>query len=461
MSAVDDDSILLTLPADAPVNQLEEALAALANQSGGTLALALTPLSDVEDSLDRVLQAALSIEPPLIMPLPRRVGQRVMAVVPSGMPHVYATSSGRYVRHDHGTIVTLLPRELRRLMMTRGELTYESETVVGATRDDLDWDRIADYAARLSGYDAGSTDDLMLRRGCLMRVGNALIPTRAGILLFGKDPQRFVRSALITAVRFAGDTMSDRHSRQDINGTLVDQIKRAETFLHDHLRRDVTLGAAMARHEHYEYPMEAARELLINAIAHRDYAVEGDNIRLLIFHDRMEIHSPGGLPGYMTLLNLKEERFSRNPVIVQILSDMLYIERLGYGVDRVLELMQARHLRAPQFAERAGSFDVTLYNDGQTAASSSTNTPPPGLFEGQEVNLRQERALDMLISSQTGRLTNSDLQALFPDVHSETLRRDLADLVTKRILVKLGKKRGSYYVLRREGQAYPATKETE
>jgi len=252
--------------------------------------------------------------------------------------------------------------------------------------------------------------------------------------------------------------MSDTFNRQDITGTLVQQIQRTETFLTDHLRKSVKLNNKMQREEDYEYPMEAVRELIVNAVAHRDYSIQGDNIRLFMYSNHMEIHSPGSLPGPMTIENLKEERFSRNPIIVQILSDMGYIERLGYGVDRVIELMKARGYQTPQFINNASGFKVTLTKQTESSANAQTiianvNEPVPdvihfnGTYNGQEINPRQESALVYLHQKSNSRITNSDLKGMFPDVHPETIRRDLVDLVSKDILQKMGQKRGSYYVL--------------
>jgi ATP-dependent DNA helicase RecG len=249
--------------------------------------------------------------------------------------------------------------------------------------------------------------------------------------------------------------MSDTFSRQDLLGTLPDQIKRAETFLVDHLRKGVQLGSGMTRHESFEYPLEAARELVVNAVAHRDYSIGGDSIRLFIFKDRMEITNPGRLAGPVTVDNIRNERFSRNPVIVQVLSDMGYIERLGYGVDRVIHLMQQNSLDTPQFIETDGGFQVILRNAYVTSPPPVV-TPQPeelllsGLYAGQEINARQEAALIFLNTPGNNRITNSDLQQLCPDVHAETIRRDLVDLVTKDILQKMGQKRGSYYILKRD-----------
>lgn len=445
----------------AAVETIATSLTAMANARGGTLILGVAlnnsviGVKDVAAAVDRVLQAALSIEPALIIPLPAPAqlnGKTVIvARIPTGMPHVYAFD-GRYLVRQGAENKPLKPRDLRRLLIQRGEVSFETEVVYGASLDDIDWNRAKAYAATLPGESNAET--ALLRRACLARHEGRLRPTNAGILLFGKEPQRFLRGAAITAARFAGETMSDSFNREDITGTLPDQIRRAETFLLDHLRKGVSIGKTMARAESYEYPMEAARELVVNAVAHRDYSISGDEIRLFLFRDRLEVTSPGALPGPVTIDNIKDERFSRNPVIVQVLSDMGFIERLGYGVDRVIALMREIRLRDPEFAETAGGFRVSLFNQSlepptPTLAFGEDGMPRfDGEYLGQAINPRQEAALVYLHTPGNTRITNSDLQGLCPDVHPETIRRDLADLVTKDVLRKMGEKRGSYYILK-------------
>lgn len=448
------------LPGRAPVSDIAITLTAMANTRGGTLFLGVAPRSDkpvgVDDSgnaVNRVLEAALSINPPLIIPLPQMMQVKgnpmVVAQVPRGMPYVYAYE-GRYFARDGVENVPLLPHKLRRLMLERGDVSFEAEQVLYASRDDLDWGQVEAYVANLSGMGEMNPEQVLLKRGCLLQRDDRLVPTNAGILLFGKDPQMYVRGSDITAARFAGEEMGDVFTRQDINGTLPQQIRRAETFLVDNLRKGVRLGDQMARREQLEYPLKAVRELLVNAVAHRDYSITGDGIRLYLFSDRLEITSPGGLPGPVTVQNIRDERFSRNSAIVQVLSDMGYIERLGYGVDRVIKLMQEDGLPEPEFAETAGGFRVTLFNKPETADHAAEPELFGGVFRGHHINRRQEYALDFLINRKNARITNKDLQELCPDVHSETIRRDLADLVSRSILVKMGEKRGSYYVLKKQ-----------
>lgn len=447
------------LPGRAPVGDIALTLVAMANAHGGTLLLGVAPRSDkpvgvddAENAVNRVLEAALSIDPPLIIPLPlviRVMGSpMVVTQIPRGMPYVYALD-GRYLTRDGAANVPLTPYLLRRLILERGDATFEAEPARQATKHDLDWGQAEAYASSLSGMGGASVEQILIKRGCLMMYEGNLHPTNAGIMLFGRDPQQFIRGSDITAARFAGKEMGDVFTRQDINGTLPQQIRRAETFLVDNLRKGVHLGEYMARTEQMEYPLKAVRELVVNAVAHRDYSIQGDGIRLYLFSDRLEITSPGRLPGPVTIDNIVDERFSRNSTIVQVLSDLGFIERLGYGVDRVLALMREVHLPEPEFTETAGGFRVSLYNKPVDSAEEGEPTLFGGIYQGYHINRRQEYALDFLVNRKNARITNKDLQELCPDVHSETIRRDFADLVSRGILIKMGEKRGSYYVLKK------------
>ena len=166
-----------------------------------------------------------------------------------------------------------------------------------------------------------------------------------------------------------------------------------------------------------------------------------------MFSDRLEVYSPGRLPGHVTLENLLDERYSRNEAIVAVLSDLGYIERLGYGIDRMIGAMAGLGLPAPEFVETAAGFQVTLRSAGANLVSPQ---PPPQSAPLQAphtfLNERQEMALAFL--QQNGRITNSDYQQLVPDVSAETIRRDLSDLVEQNVLIRIGSKRATYYILK-------------
>ncbi|MEJ5199081.1 MAG: ATP-binding protein, partial [Anaerolineae bacterium] len=182
------------------------------------------------------------------------------------------------------------------------------------------------------------------------------------------------------------------------------------------------------------------REALVNAVCHRDYRLTGRRVEIRQFDDRLEVTSPGGLPGYITLDNIVEEHFSRNPRLVNGLFEWGYIEQLGLGIDRMIEeMVQAGHPQ-PEFKATPYSFTVILRRNVAPVARRAIPEWATGMNE------RQIRAIQYL--QETGRITNREYHELCPDVSAETLRLDLNDLVEKGLLMKIGDKKGTYYILK-------------
>ncbi|HSN78498.1 MAG TPA: ATP-binding protein [Anaerolineae bacterium] len=440
------------LPESASSRKVGETLAALANAHGGVLVLGVGASGQVAGlsapalARDQAVAAALMAEPPLVLPLPEIValdGRELCVVhVPPGLSQVYSIK-GEYLTRAGKENRVMSTAELRTLLIARGEGHFESTVAPGAGRAELDDEAVNRYLEQLTGLTATSPSAALLTRGCLKATPQGeYVPTYAGILLFGRNPQQYLPSAEIIAVRYAGTTMSDEFVREDIRGALGDQIRRAEAFLVANMRRGMRIRG-FTREEVTEYPLAVAREAVVNAVAHRDYSLRGDSIRLLMFSDRMEVYSPGRLPGHVTLDNILTERFSRNEVIVQVLSDLGFIERLGYGIDRMIAAMQEAGLPAPRFEETAAGFRVTLLSHGHDLVSASPATQRWG---NELLNPRQEQAMSYV--AQNGRITNSAFQTLCPDVSPETIRRDLADLVDRGLLMKIGEKRATYYIMK-------------
>lgn len=445
------DETLDFLPPTATGRQIAETLVAFANGRGGALLVGvgrrgeLIGLDDPEAVVDRVVEAALASEPRLArsVPLPRIVEHEghalVLAEVPAGLSQVYQFE-GRYLGRTGGKNEPLAGRVLRELLLARGETTFESLRAHDASPADLDWPAAAEYAMRLSGFEDLSPAEVLRVRGCLTADGQ---PTYAGLLLFGRHPQQQLPSAQILVARYPGRQMGDTFLRQVIDGPLPRQIAQAEAFVVDNMRHGAIMRG-LQREEQSDYPREAVREAIVNAVAHRDYAIRGAEIQLFMFADRIEVRSPGKLPGHITLENILTERFSRNEVIVQVLSDLGFIERLGYGIDRMVGLMREAGLPEPAFEETDNGLKLTLYGHGERLLSTDRETASRWAAMG--LNERQERALAYL--AENGRITNRDYQALAPDVSPETIRRDLADLVDRGLLLKIGDKRATFYIFK-------------
>jgi ATP-dependent DNA helicase RecG len=301
-------------------------------------------------------------------------------------------------------------------------------------------------AAHSDSLGTNSVEEALVKRGCLAKNETGqLSPTHAGLLLFGQSPDQFIPSAEIIAVCYNGLQMSDTYSREDLRGPLSHQIQQAEAFVAQHLPPGFHLND-LDWENHPTLPLDAVREVIINGVLHRDYERGGDSVRLFMFTDRLECTSPGRLPGPMTVDNLLSERFSRNEVLARVLSELGFVERLGYGLDRLSRRMAEEGLPPPQFEETTAGFKVTLFNrpaaqlTGQTGAAPTQRWLALGLFQ------RQVKAMNFVLEH--GRLALSDFGQLYPDISPHALRRDLDDLVKRDLLLRVAEGPMVYYILK-------------
>jgi ATP-dependent DNA helicase RecG len=301
---------------------------------------------------------------------------------------------------------------------------------------------VKEYAAQLQAVPADPLQALW-QRGCAVLTPAGPRPTYAGLLLFGRNPQRYLPHAQILLIRHAGTTAGPEPLRQEAGGALPDQVRQAESFLQSHMRRG-RMWVDSARVEVTEYPLEAVREAVVNAVVHRDYSVRGQEIRVEMYQDRIEVYSPGRLPGPLDEDHLRGQQFSRNPTIGQVLTDLGFLSRAGHGLQRMGELMEEAHLPQPSWRELRAGFLMTL--KGPSGMPIGDLPADPQALARLGLNERQVRAL--LQVGETGRLSGRDLQELCPEVSTETLRRDLADLVSRGLLLKVGERRATYFILK-------------
>lgn len=438
----------------ARLDELAETLVAFANGHGGTLVLGvsgrarprLEALGDPAAARELLLEAALACTPPLVLPLPRELraagGAALALTVPAGLSQVYSLH-GKYLRRDGPTNQPLTPDALRRLLLERGDTSWERGAPEGATLGELDPAKVEGYARRLG---PGAEEDpmgLLYRRGCVARRGVEYAPTNAGMLLFARRVEARYPQAELTLVHYKGRDMADAFEREDVRDTLVEAVRRAERWLMEHMRKGSRM-VGLERQDWSQFPPGAVREALVNAVAHRDYSVRGEGIRVSLFSDRLEVYSPGRLPGHVTVENIVAERYSRNESLVQVLADFGLIERLGYGIDRMLRQMAEAGLPPPAFRETAAGFLVTL--QGQPVEDLG----PDGVDtrEWARMGLNERQIAAMLHLADEHRITNRDLQERYAEVSPETIRRDLADLVERGLLLKVGDKRATYYILK-------------
>jgi len=272
--------------------------------------------------------------------------------------------------------------EEQRLYQTSGVLRYDIKPVPGSSLKDLDINRLINYFRNIRGQDCPKQEEterwetLLINTEIMLESRGKAIPTVGGILLFGKNPNRYLPQAGISAVAYPGMKKDyEAVERETIRGPIVAKfigedivdtglVERAIGFA----RRNTGSKSYLVkgrRIDKPDYPEEVIRETIVNAIAHRDYTISGTDIELSIYSDRLEVISPGRLPNTVTVERMKAGcRVTRNELMKEVLRDYHYVEATGLGVPRKIIAGMLKHNGTePDLIEEEYSFMVRLLRE--------------------------------------------------------------------------------------------------
>jgi ATP-dependent DNA helicase RecG len=305
--------------------------------------------------------------------------------LPADMPdRPYKAKRGRawqvFVRR--GTISVEASREEEaRLYQTSGLLRYEIRPIAGTSLDDLDLRRLRAYFETVREQPAAQSEQewetLLLNTDFMIEDRGRRAVNVGGILLFGKNPNRWLPQAGITAIAYEGDerdyaTREESRLRGPIVPLLDEQQQIEDRGLIDQaidfIERNVGHSAAIEgarRRDSPAYPSEVLREAVVNAVAHRDYTIAVTDIEIAIFDNRVEVISPGRLPNTVTVEKMRSGyRATRNELIKEVLRDYRYVDARGLGVPRkIIRLMRERNGTEPDLIEDDDRFIVRLFKE--------------------------------------------------------------------------------------------------
>ena len=358
-------------------------LVALANAAGGVVFLGIDdsgtvqgiPTAHVNVVEQWVINIATHNCDPPIRPILRKVllpdmtgdDQCVLiAEVPRGL-YVHRTSGGRYYMRIGSTKRDLTPSELARLFQQRGrEYVFDEQPVLTATVDDLSRNRLEAFFGRSPTIPY--LDLLRNTRVTFQDENGVDHPTIAGLLIFANEPTEFIPSGSIEAACYGGTQLSSDElvHAERLAGPVSDQIDAGIAFVAGHRPH---------RGADTPYDLDVVDEAIVNAVAHRDYAIAGSKIRLFLFADRLELYSPGKLPNTITLDDMPYRTFTRNQLLVNFLSRIrskrtgqVFLESRGEGVRKILEDGEAHSGRRPEYELFGDELRLTLWAKGEQTA---------------------------------------------------------------------------------------------
>ncbi len=337
----------------------------------------------------------------------------------------------------------------------RSQPIFDEEPILKATIADLNEDHLEQYVGELQRHRPEAAflkeplERVLKRLHIVEEVKGTVHPTLAGLLMFGNYPQEFEPQLVITFLQFYGTTEEEKTPRGErfldnrkFEGPIPEMINAAVNHLMASIRKS-SLIEGLLRRDIPEYPGEALREAMVNAVAHRDYSqfVRGSYIQVRLFADRLEVQSPGGLYGNVTEENLEEEQSTRNRLLMRLMEDAHLVENRGSGVQAMITAMRNASLGPPRFRDRRSSFCVTLNN--------LTLMTPEAIawlnqFANRPINDHQRLALVFVRTNQ--QVTNSDYQRL-NHVDPVVASRELRSLLAHDLIKQHGTRRWAYYTL--------------
>jgi len=360
-------------------------ISAFANADGGTIVIGVADKTrEIEgvnsigiDHINNLISAPKDLCVPMpqykeeFLPVKNNKGQEdrllLLHIEPSSEQIVRSHNNSTYLRVADRT-KELKGEDLRNLEYSKAVRHYEDECHPDATISDLDTELLKMYRERLQAEDL-SFEDILKARGFMRKRGDIYKLTNAAVLLFAKNIIQFYPNCRIRFVRYDGTkarTGADINITRDYNIELpiLKIIQVAKEFIGNQLREFMALDTKTGRFQTVpEYPEFAWLEGIVNAVTHREYAMTGRYILVSMYDDRLEIESPGKLPNIVTIDNIKETRYSRNPRIARLLTDFGWVRELNEGVKRIYSDMNKFFLDDPVYSEPEQSVRLVLKNN--------------------------------------------------------------------------------------------------
>ena len=364
--------------------------------------------------------------------------------MPEVRGRIVTTPDGRLLRRVGGDSQPLRGDAMARFVREREHRAGEDEpiAVVDLSAFDLDALNQALAADRRPAVAPDSVERALTDLGVAVAAAPPLGPRvlRAALVLFASEPRRHVRGAAVQLVRRegVGPGPGPSSAREECAGPLPDTIDCCLRFVAAHTRRfEIVAGAR--REALPEYPEPVLREAIVNALAHRDYGLAGATVDITVWDDRIEVRSPGPLPGHITLENMRAEHYSRNPRIMRVMKIMGLVEEYGEGIDRMYREMEARLMEPPVFEATASSVTVTLRNRMLVDVEDQSWL---NQLDRDDVTADERRTV--VAARRAGTVAPRDLRAMLPDADVDAL---LSGMVAKGLLSRVGRRGGTRYVL--------------
>jgi len=426
------------------IEGLDREIVAFSNAHGGRILLGVSDSGEIKginvtNRLKSQIQDIANNCQPRVDILIEEFDKILIMEVPEGEKKPYMCSKGFYLRIGPNT-QKLSRDEILRFAIQEGGVRYDEQINTRFDfKEDFDERRFSDFLKRSKITVNLPYENILANLDLAEKQeeeGEYYFKNVVG-LFFSKNIKRFNRSAYTSCILFKGGNRSHIIDRKDFDGNLVEQIEDAVRFV----ERNTLLAyqiKGLERKEIAQYPADAIREGIVNAIMHRDYFETGSNVFVYIYDDFIEIINPGGL------FRIKKEELGkicarRNELVAELFRMLGLVEKAGTGIQRMKDAMKKSGLKKPKIDVSENFFTITFYGHKKEELAA--------ISEGKffiKLNERQKKAIEFV--KEKGRITNREYQKL-NNTTRETAKLDLDKMLRLEIFKRKGSGRGIFYTL--------------
>ncbi len=425
-----------------------ETAAAFANTNGGSILIGVSDNKEIRgitigketltDVTNRISQA---IDPRVVMDIESAniEGKSVLIVQIAASSIKPVSVKGICYKRVGSSNRVMSPQEIAQMHLKSVGQTWDQLSVVSAKNHDIDQQKIQWYLTRreanrnVAQPQNMTVPDLLRNINCISEEETL---THAGILFFGKHPQRFFHNAQLRVVRFKGTSVTHPViDRLDCSGTLWEIVNATEEFIRKNIRLlSLRTSKSFQRDDKFEYPLDALREAIINGLIHRNYQEPAD-VRVFIFDNRVEIISPGTFPEGVS--PEKPMHNPVNPILTQLMYDVGFIEKYGSGIKMMQRLCEEWENTKPRYElhplETKVIFDSPIQETTIVEIDDISD----------QLNERQKNAFSY--AQKHGEIAKRQYMEV-NSVSQGIAYEELKDMTNKGFLVMIGKGRATKYV---------------
>lgn len=441
---------------------LSNHIVAFANADGGTLVIGIeddftiTGIDNYHNNVNDILRVPFDYCTPSVRVITETIEctdkngnpNHLLVITIPQSPELHANQQDEVYYRMGDKSKKLNFDERLQLMYAKGSRYYEDEPVYRSSMEDIDFNFVAEYCKKI-GYKKSAEEYIRQNNDFVVSHSGREEMSGAAILLFGKNPQRFFKRARVRFIRYDGTeakvgTEMNVIKDEMFEGRILDMVRNSLDFVRSQIKEHTKLGTDGLFHTTPEYPEFAWKEIIINAIAHRDYSIKGTDIQIKMFDDRITVESPGILPGIVRLNNLRTVHFSRNPNIARFLHEYDYVQEFGEGVDRMFNEMEAAGLPAPEYCNNAFMLNATIRNGVINETDGAINEAINGVIN---ISATEQAVLDAIKKNQ--KITKIELQKE-TSLGKSTIDRAIRALKEKYFIERVGSnKTGHWKIINR------------